>query len=241
MRITVLTLFPEMYRDFVSTSIIGRAIERGLVTVDFVQIRDFAHDHYRHVDDKPFGGGLGQVMKCQPVLDALNSVKTENSYSMMMSPAGNVYNQSKARQLSQKDHLILLCGHYEGFDARINKHVDELVSIGDYVLTGGEMASMVIMDSVIRLLNGVIREGSTDDESHENGLLEYPQYTQPADYQGDKVPDILLSGHHAKIQEWRTQQSLLLTKKVRPDLFEKHQLTEYEEKVWKKLCEQESE
>ena len=222
MRITVLTLFPEMYRDFVSTSIIGRAIERGLVTVDFVQIRDFAHDHYRHVDDKPFGGGLGQVMKCQPVLDALNSVKTENSYSMMMSPAGNVYNQSKARQLSQKDHLILLCGHYEGFDARINKHVDELVSIGDYVLTGGEMASMVIMDSVIRLLNGVIREGS-------------------ADYQGDKVPDILLSGHHAKIQEWRTQQSLLLTKTVRPDLFEKHQFTEYEEKVWKKLCEQESE
>ena len=127
------------------------------------------------------------------------------------------------------------------FDARINKHVDELVSIGDYVLTGGEMASMVIMDSVIRLLNGVIREGSTDDESHENGLLEYPQYTQPADYQGDRVPDILLSGHHAKIQEWRTQQSLLLTKKVRPDLFEKHQLTEYEEKVWKKLCDQESE
>ena len=137
--------------------------------------------------------------------------------------------------------MILLCGHYEGFDARINKHVDELVSIGDYVLTGGEMASMVIMDSVIRLLNGVIREGSTDDESHENGLLEYPQYTQPADYQGDKVPEILLSGHHAKIQEWRTQQSLLLTKKVRPDLFEKHQFTEYEEKVWKKLCDQESE
>ncbi len=241
MRITVLTLFPEMYQDFISTSIIGRAIKNGIVSVDFVQIRDFAHDHYKHVDDKPFGGGYGQVMKCQPVLDALNSVKTEGSYSMMMSPAGNVYTQAKARALSQKDHIILLCGHYEGFDARINKHVDELVSIGDYVLTGGEMASMVIMDSVIRLLEGAIRQGSTEEESHENGLLEYPQYTQPADYQGDKVPDILLSGHHAKIQEWRTKQSLLLTKQVRPDMFEKHTMTPYEKKIWDKIQQEENE
>ncbi len=240
MRITVLTLFPEMYQDFISTSIIGRAIKNGIVSVDFVQIRDFAHDHYKHVDDRPFGGGYGQVMKCQPVLDALNSVKTEVSYSMMMSPAGNVYTQAKARALSQKDHIILLCGHYEGFDARINKHVDELVSIGDYVLTGGEMASMVIMDSVIRLLEGAIRQGSTEEESHENGLLEYPQYTQPADYQGDKVPDILLSGHHAKIQEWRTKQSLLLTKQVRPDMFEKHTMTPYEKKIWDKIQQEEN-
>ena len=241
MRITVLTLFPEMYQDFISTSIIGRAIKNGIVSVDFVQIRDFAHDHYKHVDDKPFGGGYGQVMKCQPVLDALNSVKTEVSYSMMMSPTGNVYTQAKARALSQKDHIILLCGHYEGFDARINKHVDELVSIGDYVLTGGEMASMVIMDSVIRLLEGAIRQGSTEEESHENGLLEYPQYTQPADYHGDKVPDILLSGHHAKIQEWRTKQSLLLTKQVRPDMFEKHTMTPYEKKIWDKIQQEENE
>ena len=231
MRITVLTLFPEMYNDFLNTSIVGRSLGRGLVQVDFVQIRDFAHDNYKHVDDSPFGGGGGMVLKCQPVLDALDSVRQPESYTMMMSPAGRPYTQAKARELSQKDHLILLCGHYEGFDARINNHVDELISIGDYVLTGGELASMVIIDSVVRLLKGSITEGSADDESHENGLLEYPQYTQPADYKGDRVPDILLSGNHAKIREWRILQSLLLTEKNRPDLFAKHELTKEEEKI----------
>lgn len=235
MKITILTLFPEMYEDFLKTSIIGRAIDRGLAEVEFVQIRDFAHDNYKHVDDRPFGGGRGQVMKCQPVLDALHSVKTDSSYTLMMSPAGHPYSQKKAHELSQKDHLIILCGHYEGLDARINDEVDELVSIGDYVLTGGELASMVIMDSVIRLLKGSITEGSTDEESHENGLLEYPQYTQPAEYEGRKVPDVLLSGNHAKIRTWRVEQSLLLTKKERPDLFEKHEFTDEEKKIMKKL------
>ena len=166
MKITVLTLFPEMYEDFLHTSIIGRSIDRKLVEVEFVQIRDFALDNYKHVDDRPFGGGMGQVMKCQPVLDALHSVKTEHSYTMMMSPAGHTYTQKKAHELSGREHLILLCGHYEGLDARINEEVDELVSIGDYVLTGGELASMVIMDSVIRLLKGSITEGSTEEESY---------------------------------------------------------------------------
>lgn len=235
MKITILTLFPEMYEDFLKTSIIGRAVDRGLAEVEFVQIRDFAHDNYKHVDDRPFGGGRGQVMKCQPVLDALHSVKTDSSYTLMMSPAGHPYSQKKAHELSQKDHLIILCGHYEGLDARINDEVDELVSIGDYVLTGGELASMVIMDSVIRLLKGSITEGSTDEESHENGLLEYPQYTQPAEYEGRKVPDVLLSGNHAKIRAWRVEQSLLLTKKERPDLFEKHEFTDEEKKIMKKL------
>ncbi len=235
MKITVLTLFPEMYEDFLKTSIIGRAVDRGLAEVEFVQIRDFAHDNYKHVDDRPFGGGRGQVMKCQPVLDALHSVKTDSSYTLMMSPAGHPYSQKKAHELSQKDHLIILCGHYEGLDARINDEVDELVSIGDYVLTGGELASMVIMDSVIRLLKGSITEGSTDEESHENGLLEYPQYTQPAEYEGRKVPDVLLSGNHAKIRAWRVEQSLLLTKKERPDLFGKHEFTDEEKKIMKKL------
>ena len=235
MKITILTLFPEMYEDFLKTSIIGRAVDRGLAEVEFVQIRDFAHDNYKHVDDRPFGGGRGQVMKCQPVLDALHSVKTDSSYTLMMSPAGHPYSQKKAHELSQKDHLIILCGHYEGLDARINDEVDELVSIGDYVLTGGELASMVIMDSVIRLLKGSITEGSTDEESHENGLLEYPQYTQPAEYEGRKVPDVLLSGNHAKIRTWRVEQSLLLTKKERPDLFEKHEFTDEEKKIMKKL------
>jgi tRNA (guanine37-N1)-methyltransferase len=174
------------------------------------------------------------VMKCQPVLDALNSVKTDSSYTMIMSQAGKPYSQAKARELAQKEHLILICGHYEGMDARINAHADELVSIGDYVLTGGELASMVIMDSVIRLLKGSITEGSADEESHENGLLEYPQYTHPAEYDGVKVPDVLLSGNHAKIREWRILQSLLLTKEVRPDLFEKHELTAEEAKILKK-------
>lgn len=235
MKITVLTLFPEMYSDFLHTSIIGRAIERGLVEVECVQIRDFALDHYRHVDDRPFGGGKGQVMKCQPILDALNEVKTEGCHTVMMSPAGSTLTQQKARQLAKEDHLIILCGHYEGIDARVNDFMDEMISIGDYVLTGGEIASMVVMDSVIRLLRGAITEGSADDESYENGLLEYPQYTQPADYQGMKVPDVLLSGHHANIDAWRTEQSLLLTKEKRPDLFEKHEFTEYETKILKKL------
>lgn len=235
MKITVLTLFPEMYNDFLNTSIIGRAIKRGIVEVECVQIRDFATDNYRHVDDRPFGGGKGQVMKCQPVLDALNSVKTDDSYTIMMSPQGKTLTQKKARELSLKDHLIILCGHYEGIDARVNKYMDEMMSIGDYVLTGGEIASMVVMDSVIRLLKGSITEGSADDESYEKGLLEYPQYTQPADYNGDKVPDILLSGHHAKIDEYRIEQSLLLTKEKRPDLFEKHVFTDSEKKILKKL------
>ena len=235
MKITVLTLFPDMYHDFLHTSIIGRAIERGLVEVKCVQIRDFAMDNYRHVDDRPFGGGKGQVMKCQPILDALDSVKTENSHTVMMSPLGTTFDQKKARQFAEMDHLILLCGHYEGIDARVNKHMDEMISIGDYVLTGGEIASMVVMDAVIRLLKGSITEGSADDESYENGLLEYPQYTQPADYKGDRVPDILLSGHHAKIEEYRIEQSLLITYEKRYDLFEKHVFTPQEEKVLKKL------
>jgi tRNA (guanine37-N1)-methyltransferase len=235
MRITVVTLFPEMYDNFLHTSIIGRALERGLVTVDFVQIRDFAHDHYKHVDDRPFGGGMGQVMKCQPVLDALDSVKDAGSYTVMMNPAGTPYSQKKAHELSEKGHLILLCGHYEGMDARIEKQCDELLSIGDYVLTGGEIASQVVMDSVIRLLKGSISEGSTEEESYENGLLEYPQYTQPADYKGDQVPEVLTSGNHAKIREWRIAQSILRTKRVRPDLFASHVFTKEETKVLKKL------
>lgn len=239
MRITVLTLFPEMYERFLTTSIIGRSIEKGLVTIDFVNIRDFAKDKYKHVDDSPFGGGAGMVMKCQPVLDALNSVRTKDSHVVLMSPAGSVYKQSKAHEFTSYEHLILLCGHYEGLDARIEKHVDELVSIGDYVLTGGEIASMAIMDSVIRLLKGSIKEKSVQEESHENGLLEYPQYTQPADYEGDKVPEVLTSGNHAKIREWRIGQSLKRTKEFRPDLFEKHVLSKEEEIILEKMKKEE--
>ncbi len=235
MKITVLTLFPEMYENFIKTSIVGRSVARGLAEIEFVQIRDFAHDNYKHVDDSPFGGGAGMVMKCQPVLDALASVRTENSHVILTSPAGETYTQKKAHELAEKEHLIILCGHYEGMDYRINSHVDECISIGDYILTGGELASMVMIDSVTRLLKGSIRADSADDESYEGGLLEYPQYTQPADYNGDKVPEVLLSGHHAKIREWRVAQSLLITKEKRPDLYEKHVFTDEEKKVLKKL------
>ncbi|MBR2668583.1 MAG: tRNA (guanosine(37)-N1)-methyltransferase TrmD [Solobacterium sp.] len=231
MRITFVTLFPEMYENFIHTSIIGRSIEQGKVQVDFVQIRDFALDKYRHVDDTPFGGGAGMVMKCQPVIDALNSVRTPESYCMMMNPRGNVYTQKKARQLTQYDHLIFLCGHYEGIDARVEEYVDECLSIGDYVLTGGELASMVIADSVIRLCQGVISNDSVEEESFDQELLEYPQYTQPAVYDGHPVPEILLSGHHENIRKWRLLQSLLKTREIRPDLFEKHQLTKEEKKL----------
>lgn len=235
MRITVLTLFPEMYENFVKASIVGRAIAKGIVTVDVVNIRDFALDQYKHVDDTPFGGGAGMVMKCQPVLDALDSVRLEHSHVILLSPAGKTYNQEKAHTLSKLEHLIIICGHYEGLDARIQSHVDEQISIGDYVLTGGEIASMAIMDSVIRLLKGSIKEESWMNESYENGLLEYPQYTKPANYEGDEVPEVLLSGNHQKIREWRIGQSLTLTKELRPDLYAKHALTDEEKNILMKM------
>lgn len=234
MKITILTLFPEMFEDMFATSVIGRALERGIAEVELVQIRDFSTDKHRHVDDTPFGGGKGMVMKCQPVLDALASVRRDDSYVIMTSPAGNRFDQKKAHEFAGKDHLIILCGHYEGMDQRITSHVDELVSIGDYVLTGGELPAMVMSDAVIRLLKGSLAEGSAEEESHENGLLEYPQYTQPADYNGDRVPEVLLSGNHAKIREWRILQSLKMTEKMRPDLYEKHELSDEEKKILKK-------
>ncbi|MBO5555510.1 MAG: tRNA (guanosine(37)-N1)-methyltransferase TrmD [Solobacterium sp.] len=231
MRISVLTLFPEQFEGFFSTSIVGRSVERGIVSADFVQIRDFAKDTHRHVDDTPFGGGAGMVMKCQPVFDALESVRTPDSRVVLLSASGKPYTQKKAHELASVPHLIFLCGHYEGVDERIAEACDEQISIGDYVLTGGELGAMVIADSVIRLLPCVIREDSIAEESYENGLLEYPQYTQPADYNGSRVPDVLLSGHHENIRKWRLTQSLLRTRENRPDLFAAHERTGEEQKL----------
>ncbi len=225
MRITILTLFPKMFDSVLATSILKRSIDRGLVTVDFVQIRDFAYDTYKHIDDKPFGGGAGMIMKCQPVLDALYSVRKGTTWCVQMTPAGKPYTQAKAHEFAGKEHLLLLCGHYEGMDARISHHMDEEISIGDYILTGGELAAMVVMDSVVRLLKGAIKEESSIDESYEGGLLEYPQYTQPADYKGDCVPSVLLSGNHAQIATWRRKEALRLTKERRPDLFARQSLS----------------
>ena len=218
MRITILTLFPEMFEGFLTTSIIKKARLKKLMEIETVDIRSFTKDKHHRVDDYPFGGGQGMILQCQPVLDALKSVKKENSHVILLSPVGNVFKQNVAREYVKKEHLILVCGHYEGFDERILDYVDESLSIGDYVLTGGEVASMVITDAVVRLVDGVITQASHEDESFENGLLEYPQYTHPVEYDGKSVPDVLLSGHHENIRRFRLKESLRKTLRYRPDL-----------------------
>lgn len=224
MKFDVLTLFPETFELVMKESIIGRAQEKGLVEVNAIDIRDYTKDKHRKVDDYPFGGGSGMVMMCQPVFDAFRAVTQGMDTKprvIFMSPQGRVLTQKMAVELSKEEHLILLCGHYEGIDERIIEElVDEEISIGDYVLTGGELPAMVLIDCVSRLIPGVLSsEGSFSDESHFNGLLEYPQYTRPAEYEGRPVPEILLSGHHANIQKWRAEQSLERTRKKRPDLY----------------------
>lgn len=227
MKFDVLTLFPETFELVMKESIIGRAQEKGLVEVNAIDIRDYTKDKHRKVDDYPFGGGNGMVMMCQPVFDAFRSVTAgldTRPRVIYMSPQGRVLTQKMAVELSKEEHLILLCGHYEGIDERIIEElVDEEISIGDYVLTGGELPAMVLIDCVSRLIPGVLSsEGSFSDESHFNGLLEYPQYTRPAEYEGRPVPEILLSGHHANIQKWRTGQSHERTRKKRPDLYDEY-------------------
>ena len=207
MRLAVLTLFPEYFDSFKSASIIKKAIGN---TVDFevYNIRDNSNDPGKRVDDVPFGGGSGMLLKCQPVVDTINKVKKSNSKVIYLSPRGKTLTQSKVRELAKEEDLIFLCGHYEGIDERILDYVDEEISIGDYILTGGEVATLVVLDSIIRLTDGTIREESHLDESFENGLLEYPQYTNPRVYEGKEVPSILFSGNHEAIDKWRRKESL---------------------------------
>ena len=236
MNITILTLFPEMFDGFLTNSIIKRAIAKGLVSIDIVNIRDYTKDKYGRVDSAPVGGGAGLIMKCQPIIDCLNAVKKDNSHTILLSPRGQKYNQNKAHELLKShENIILLCGHYEGIDERVNKYVDEQISIGDYILTGGEIGAMAISDSIIRLIDGAISGESIIEESFENGLLEYPQYTEPFDYEGDKIPNILYSGNHKAIEKWRKKQSLKITKQYRPDLLKHHELTKEEIKLLKEL------
>lgn len=224
MRFDVLTLFPEMF-DVLKQSIIGRAIKNEKVELNLINFRDFSTDKQKHVDDTPYGGGAGMVIKPEPIYDAYKSIVADMNSKpkvIYMSPRGNVFNQKKAIELSKEKHLIILCGHYEGVDERvIEEIVDEEISIGDYVLTGGELPAMVLIDAVARNIDGVLSEGSTSEESFSSGLLEYPQYTRPEEFMGRKVPDVLLSGHHANIEKWRYEKSLEITKKRRPDLLEK--------------------
>lgn len=218
MRIDVLTLFPGMFKPFLEDSIIKRAIEKGKVTVNLVNIRDFSTLNNNQVDDTPYGGGAGMVIMCDPVFKAIESVKTDDAVVIMMSPSGKVFNQGLAVEISKLKHVIILCGHYEGFDERIKTLVDMEISIGDYILTGGEVPALAVIDSTIRLVDGVISSESLESESFNDNLLDYPVYTKPRVYNGMEVPEVLLNGDHKKINEYRKSERIRVTKENRPDL-----------------------
>ena len=231
MKFDVLTLFPEMF-ETLTKSITGKAIEKELININLINIRDFSKDKHKKVDDTPYGGGAGMVMKPDVVYDAYLSVKSENAKVIYLSPQGKTLNQNKVEELAKEKHLILLCGHYEGIDQRVlDEIVDEEISIGDYVLTGGEIPAMVLIDAVSRYIDGVINKNSIEEETFSNGLLEYPQYTRPEIYDGKRVPDVLLSGHHANIKKYRHEESLKRTAMYRPDLLENLNLNKEDQKV----------
>lgn len=220
MRIDILSIFPHMFDGFLNESIIKRAIQKKIVEINIHDFREFSKDPHKKVDDYQFGGGAGMILMPEPIYDCVESIRDDDSYIILMTPQGVSYNQKKANELKLKKHLIIICGHYEGFDERIRALADLEVSIGDYVLTGGELPSMVITDSIVRLLDGAIKEESTETESFNNGLLDYPVYTRPVNFRGMEVPSVLLSGHHENINKWRYEESLKRTKERRPDILE---------------------
>lgn len=227
MRVDIATLFPEMCEAILSESIVGRARKKGAIEVCCHQIRDYTNDKHRRVDDIPYGGGMGMVMQADPIYNCYKAVCEQlgcKPHTIYMTPKGSVFTQKRAVELSKMDNILILCGHYEGVDQRIlDKIVDEEISIGDYVLTGGELPAAVITDAVARMCDGVLSSAECfEDESHFNGLLEYPQYTRPETWEGESVPSVLLSGHHKNISEWRLEKSLEITKRNRPDMYEKY-------------------
>ncbi len=234
MKITVLTIFPEIFDSFLKMPLIERALKKDFATINIVDIKAYAGGSFRHIDDSPCGGGAGMILRFDTTMKAVQANKSEKSKVILLSPKGEVYSQKKARELSKEEDIVLICGHYEGVDRRVENHVDEMISIGDYVLSGGETAAEVVVDSIARLLPGIIRDGATDDESHENILLEYPQYTKPVEYMGEKVPEILLSGNHKEIEKYRHLEALKDTKRLRPDLYEKYILKTQEDASTKK-------
>lgn len=237
----ILTIFPNMIREGLNTSILGRAQTAGLISIDPVNIRDYTLDKHGKVDDYPYGGGAGMVMQAQPVYDAFTAVKdkcrSESPRVIYLTPQGSTFNQAKARELAEEEELIFLCGHYEGIDERVLEEiVTDNISIGDYVLTGGELPCMVMIDAISRLIPGVLNNDvSAEFESFYDNLLEYPQYSRPEEWRGKKVPEILLSGHHANVEKWRREQSLIRTYERRPDLLETANLSKKEEEFLEKL------
>ena len=239
MKITILTIFPEMFGSVLNSSILGRAREQGLIDVRCVDIRPFSDRKHKNTDDYPFGGGAGMVMLAQPIMDAMAHVTGENfrGRRIYLGPRGATLTTAKARELAREEDLVLLCGHYEGVDQRaLDTCIDEEISIGDYILTGGELAAMVLTDCVARFIPGVLGSAeSPEEESFSDGLLEYPQYTRPRELRGMEVPEVLLCGDHARIRAWRRQESLRATKRFRPDLLEKADLTEKEKRLLEEL------
>lgn len=240
MKISVLTLFPEMFEAVCGVSIIKRALDKGLFGLELINIRDYSEDKHRRVDDYPYGAGGGLVMQPMPIYAAYESIAEKEGkkpHVIYMSPQGKTLDQKKAVEISKRESVVLLCGHYEGVDQRVlDEIVDEELSLGDFVLTGGEIAAMAVIDAAARMIPGVLdSEDTFSHESHYDGLLEYPQYTRPPEWHGSKVPEILLSGHHANIEKWRREQSLLITAKKRPEMLEKAQLSEKERDFLKKI------
>lgn len=239
MKITIVTLFPRMFDGFLEESIIKRAKEKGLVEFNIVDLRDYSQDKHRHVDDTPYGGGAGMVLKCDIMDRCLEASRSENSHVCLMTPQGHQYEQKDAYRLAQMTDIVLVCGHYEGFDERIRSFVDEEISIGDFVLTGGELPSMVISDSIVRLLNGAITEESHLGDSYSNGLLEHPQYTRPAVYKDMEVPFVLQNGNHKEINRWRKKESIRRTYLRRSDLLDKVTLTKEEKELLNEVISEE--
>ncbi|GAB6709404.1 tRNA (guanosine(37)-N1)-methyltransferase TrmD [Streptococcus uberis] len=237
MKIDILTLFPEMFVPLES-SIVGKAVEKGLLDIRYHNFRDNA-EKARHVDDEPYGGGQGMLLRAQPIYDTIDKIDANNPRVILLDPAGKTFNQSYAEELAQEDELIFICGHYEGYDERIKQLVTDEISLGDFVLTGGELAAMTMVDATVRLIPNVIgKEASHQDDSFSSGLLEYPQYTRPYDFRGMTVPDVLMSGHHENIRRWRLEESLRKTYLRRPDLLEKYPLNQEESDLLAKIKEE---
>lgn len=221
MRISILTISPRMLDGLFQAPIVQHALNDHKLELEVIDLKEYAPGSFRAIDDSPYGGGAGMILRCQPILDALKQIRKENSHVILLAPIGQPYVQETAHRFVNYEHLIIICGHYEGIDARVYERVDEIVSLGDFIVSGGEFPATMIVDSIVRLMDGVIKKESIEEESFENGLLEYPQYTKPAIYDGMEVPEVLRSGNHQKIAEWKKQASLEVTKKYRPDLIKK--------------------